>query len=460
MDEGVTCAVCGEHDAQWPSTSIEEYQVCRQCIKDLFDHSLTSNANFPPRWGKKALDPWDFRHLQIFDTRWLAAYDKRAAEWSCPDMQRVYCERQACEKFLGRLQDRHSTCKWCDVCMAYTCLMCRKRYLVKESVGPSAIVDHECIPMKEQDNQDRAFAGLKRGRDWQECPSSQCRRRVQLSEACNHMICPGCLTEFCYICGNRAVKASRHWLPGGCPMWGQPSGGRAVYDHEANVLEIEAGPDDEDYQLQYGLMLQVEDRDPHQRQPGRDFAAGMRELRDAMRRLRHNTARLHIPRVLPNGMERENRTDLPLRHPPRLQVGKAPAIPAGANAANLPERPMRHVEFQQRLPPQEAREPAQYPRGRNFNTNATHDRPQEQKRLSLQGEAGRARDRVRSPQRLRRPEDRGEHERRDWPRPDVEQARPRAGLSMLPALQLDELGRRVHISHGTKAQPPGQGRQP
>ncbi|KAK5112838.1 hypothetical protein LTR85_011065 [Meristemomyces frigidus] len=82
----------------------------------------------------------------------------------------------------------------------------------------------------EKTEEDAAFAGLERGKHWQFCPKEGCRRRVELSEACNHIVCGFCDTGFCFICGEKADEDSDHWIPGGCPRYGQPDSPTAGFD--------------------------------------------------------------------------------------------------------------------------------------------------------------------------------------------------------------------------------------
>ena len=56
----------------------------------------------------------------------------------------------------------------------------------------------------------KAFGDLKRGRDYQLCPDKNCQRKVELKDACNHMVCP-CGTNFCFISGKEADNDDEHW---------------------------------------------------------------------------------------------------------------------------------------------------------------------------------------------------------------------------------------------------------
>lgn len=108
----------------------------------------------------------------------------------------------------------------------------------------TAIFKHECTGKSRANEQRaRAFVGLKRGKDWQQCPNRACARRVELSEACNHMTCP-CGTGFCFICGKEADGGDDHWTRrGGCPRYNQPDDDNAEYDDASDYDEDEVEDD-------------------------------------------------------------------------------------------------------------------------------------------------------------------------------------------------------------------------
>jgi hypothetical protein len=84
--------------------------------------------------------------------------------------------------------------------------------------------------------EERAFAGLKRGRDWQFCPNEGCKRKVELKDGCNHVRCV-CRTHFCFVCGGFVRDGEGHWRrEGGCPRFGVRGDGRAIFD-EGDVFD-------------------------------------------------------------------------------------------------------------------------------------------------------------------------------------------------------------------------------
>lgn len=111
----------------------------------------------------------------------------------------------------------------CRECQRPLCLLCGGR--LEHSPTDDS---HRCVPI---DTDDAVFEGLKRGKDYQICPSERCGMKIELSEACNAMRCH-CGTTFCYICGEPANEGSDHWTkkPNGCPKYHQPGAENARYD--------------------------------------------------------------------------------------------------------------------------------------------------------------------------------------------------------------------------------------
>lgn len=114
--------------------------------------------------------------------------------------------------------------------MWYTCLRCEESFSTTDTAGAETAIEHECDPTKHSELEERAFNGLQRGVQWQICPNQNCKRRVELSEGCNHMRCE-CRTHFCFICGNHVRDGEGHWREnGGCPRFGQKGSQQAIYD--------------------------------------------------------------------------------------------------------------------------------------------------------------------------------------------------------------------------------------
>jgi hypothetical protein len=71
-------------------------------------------------------------------------------------------------------------CVKCEACAWYTCLRCEESFSTSDVEGANAAIEHECDPQRGREFEERAFMGLKRGKEWQVCP--KCKRRVELSD--------------------------------------------------------------------------------------------------------------------------------------------------------------------------------------------------------------------------------------------------------------------------------------
>ena len=172
----------------------------------------------------------------------------------------MYCHQtdpprrpQGCGSFLGRRTGKKH-CRLCEKCQWYTCLLCLECYSTSDSEGKEIEIEHHYDPSSEQELRRRAFEGLVRGRDYQDCPNTNCEHRIELSEGCNCIQCQSCGMQFCYIRGRKAEEGSGHWKSGSrCPKWNQPASGNALFhdDRDDDDRGDDAG-------LDYSLALQME----------------------------------------------------------------------------------------------------------------------------------------------------------------------------------------------------------
>lgn len=256
------CSACIEEHTAEPF-QVGSDQICKEELRRLFEESIKYEVNFPPRWRGIALDAWDTQYRRIFSTHFLKNFDAKAKEWSCLEAQRIYCQHKTlptassapCETFLGRWEDLKK-CRKCEVCSWYTCLHCRTSFPppVGKEGRKSTRIRHTCDPVIEDELRDRAFRGLKRGKDYQYCPNQYCRKPIQLAEACNHMTCV-CGTEFCYVCGEAADGRSKHWARGGCPSHGyMGSGVHAVAAGVEDETDFEGDEEEAHFRWQMEMM--------------------------------------------------------------------------------------------------------------------------------------------------------------------------------------------------------------
>ena len=194
---------------------------------------------------------------------------------------------------VGNPDGVSTSCVRCSKCAWYTCLRCEETFSTRDVAGSQTSIIHECDASRDKELEERAFAGLKRGRDWQFCPNEGCKRRVQLKDGCNHVRCV-CKTHFCFVCGGFVRDGEGHWRrEGGCPRFGVRGGGRAIFD-EGDVW-------DDNGDLGEGERARVlQGREDEALR--RAFDVQMRIVGDVRRELEAAEAR----RLRDRGREREN----------------------------------------------------------------------------------------------------------------------------------------------------------
>jgi hypothetical protein len=241
-----TCDCCCESFRDYTSIEIDSNSVCVSCVRKMFYKALKFEHNYPPKWTEP-LHPSEFSH--IFSADYIADYKNKEIEYNTPPNKRVYCQydverakvcdngvphlnTEICGGFIGARQKPikdgilvFGRCRG-PACQNVTCMVCE--YYCNSNA--EVMLQHIC-PGKSCANEKRAraFTGLKRGKDWQQCPSRRCERRIELSEACNHISCQ-CGMGFCFICGKEADGESDHWRKGGCPRYHQPGDANVEYD--------------------------------------------------------------------------------------------------------------------------------------------------------------------------------------------------------------------------------------
>lgn len=268
----VECSVCGEmkpRDATSVITTSEgNHTVCHDYIRHLFDEALKFEFKHPPSFGSHVLELQRFVREGVLSQEFVTAYAQKQREDNClPQSRRIYCLWPAVPtlppgkgkgKAKVEIEEHHQSAELCQIfldkkrpsilaprdllrrnvvrndgffptvicpkCQNPSCCLCGGRF----SYGPMES-PHQCIP---QDTDDTTFKDLKRGRDFQICPSKQCGRRMQLLDGCNHITCKWCRTQFYYICGEAILGKGDHWKKrrGGCPRWNQSGTEDARFD--------------------------------------------------------------------------------------------------------------------------------------------------------------------------------------------------------------------------------------
>ncbi|CAA9963674.1 ibr domain-containing protein [Pyrenophora teres f. maculata] len=232
------CCICGDDlPLSKGIATCAEHVMCHQCVVDAHDIALKDNEAFPV----ECCAPIPFELVQhLLSPEKREAYSKKLQEHNTPIHSRVYCSQGLCSSFIPRTQfDSTSftqTVARCP-CGCVTCTECRKEW---NGEG------HKCL--KEYDNALRP--------KWLPEYSATCRIKrclycpawIELKEACNHMRCNYCRSDFCFICMN---PWTGFHVQIGCPVYGDPPVG---YDEEGfelswRGLHFETGLDRNGYDL-------------------------------------------------------------------------------------------------------------------------------------------------------------------------------------------------------------------
>lgn len=158
-----------------------------------------------------------------------------------------------CGGFLASQVQLPSTIIECWRCGGKVCGACETPMYTKKDE------EHTCDVANRANDIEKEL-GQVRGRDIQQCPNIDCRNIIALKDGCNHMKCPKCSTEFCFICGEPADVFSGHWSLGNpCPRWNQPDDDNAQHDEAFAPIEA----DDPEWRpivarLRYLVMYRIE----------------------------------------------------------------------------------------------------------------------------------------------------------------------------------------------------------
>jgi hypothetical protein len=231
-----TCSICfddffstSDKPCKIPRDSRSDYLACSGCLRAQFLSAQENEIDYPVRWQTQILHPRQFP--SAFDRTFVRVYEAKEKEYKTPALQRVYCE---CGTFVAPMVDAKVQPSWLNLASSKLCSTCAARWCLRCAQRCGGFtVPHECSPEKRLSERRLALGGLKKGKDFQMCPSEGCARTIELAEACNAITCQ-CGTSFCYICGERAEPDSEHWQRGfgGCPRFGVAGGGREIFDDD------------------------------------------------------------------------------------------------------------------------------------------------------------------------------------------------------------------------------------
>ncbi|KAK1465719.1 IBR finger domain-containing protein [Colletotrichum melonis] len=165
----LTCDSCTN---TCPSTTVAHlpcnHNYCRDCLRTLFQLSLTDESLFPPRCCRQPI-PIDDNNIRAFlPSQLIGSFRAKELELLTPD--RTYCHRPTCSRFIPKEFTRGDI-GTCPACQHETCLMCK-------GAGHG---EQDCT----QDTQTQALLEVAAANGWQRCFG--CRRVVELDHGCNHM---------------------------------------------------------------------------------------------------------------------------------------------------------------------------------------------------------------------------------------------------------------------------------
>jgi hypothetical protein len=160
------CVACREHVKYYDIARVPcGHEYCRDCLRDLFQASMTDDSLFPPKCCRQPLVSGGVR---IFLTPELVKeYERKKIEYDTPN--RTYCSNPVCSSFI-KLGDIANELATCTECGTITCTMCKAVQHTGDCPADTAL--QQVLEAAEENG-------------WQRCYS--CRRLVELDVGCHHM---------------------------------------------------------------------------------------------------------------------------------------------------------------------------------------------------------------------------------------------------------------------------------
>ncbi|KAF2090527.1 hypothetical protein K490DRAFT_34937, partial [Saccharata proteae CBS 121410] len=168
----------------------DKHVLCGDCITRTFKHACMSELNWPPNccgpYKPLTLDiAKDFFMSRSETIDICTRYRERKAEFDTPAQQRIYCANPDCSIFLQKELPGFPYALKCPKCATEMCSKCK------------TAIDgvHDCNSNAKPEEPPMAEFGTEFRR--KKCPN--CAGWIELSEACNHIICV-CKHQFCFVC--------------------------------------------------------------------------------------------------------------------------------------------------------------------------------------------------------------------------------------------------------------------
>ncbi|KAF2639264.1 hypothetical protein P280DRAFT_402830 [Massarina eburnea CBS 473.64] len=207
------CVLCGDNNPDTNANLLlpcSNHSCCKDCLPDYFITATNNEHFYPPRCCGASLVTEALRNILPEDVR--TKFLEKEEEYSVDTRSRIFCRR--CIKFLHPdtyKTDDETNIKFvacsADGCSSITCVSCK-------CLIAGHVKDHQC----QEDEAEAIFQQFVKEQGYQTC--TMCLSTIELSEACNHMICQ-CGYGFCYVCGEEWCGLHE------CPQYGKP-----VYDLE------------------------------------------------------------------------------------------------------------------------------------------------------------------------------------------------------------------------------------
>lgn len=139
------------------------HEYCCDCLRVLFENSMTDDTLFPPRCCRQAITT---SAAQVFvPGELMKRYEQKKIEMETPN--RTYCSNPVCSAFLTNIQDDNATCTSCGT---VTCTLCKGANHGGDCPSDTAL--QQVLQTADENG-------------WQRCYS--CRRLVELDIGCNHI---------------------------------------------------------------------------------------------------------------------------------------------------------------------------------------------------------------------------------------------------------------------------------
>ncbi|KAG7048394.1 IBR finger domain-containing protein [Colletotrichum scovillei] len=216
-EKKTTCDSC--KDAYHPIAVAQlpcKHNYCRDCLRTLFELSLTDESLFPPRCCKLPI-PVDGGYASVLlPPKLVGEFRAKEVEFSTPN--RTYCHRPTCSKFIPKEFIRADV-GTCPQCQQQTCTMCKGAEHGNQDCAHDTLM--------------QALLEVAATNKWQRCFS--CRRIVELNHGCYHITCP-CGSEFCYLCSLR-------WKTCTCELWNEErlyARANVLVNREAGAIDLNA----------------------------------------------------------------------------------------------------------------------------------------------------------------------------------------------------------------------------